>query len=364
MKIVFRADASTVAGTGHVVRCLALAVAARAGGWRAEFVCRAHPGHMAQLIRAQGFAVHLLPAPIDAATMTAGDTYAAWLGVSQQQDAIDTAAALRFSAADWLVVDHYALDAQWESALLGLVPRLLVIDDLANRPHLCSVLLDQSLDFRGTARYAGLVSPACVQLLGPHYALLRPEFAARRWQSLARRDAVQRLERLLVFMGGSDPHNETVRALQGLSHASRVVQHIDVVVGQGYPFLDDLRRQAHACRVPLQVHVQTPHMAELMTQADLAVTSGGGVSWEKCTLGLPSLVTVVGDNQSLIAHELAAAGAQLLLGWVDAISADDYSRALDGLESGQLAAMSAKARDICDGKGAQRVLNHLLKDSG
>ena len=364
MKIVFRADASTIVGTGHVVRCLALAVAARAAGWHAEFVCRAHPGHMAHLIRAQGFAVHLLPAPLEAATIAAGDSYAAWLGVSQQQDAIDTVAALRHSAADWLVVDHYALDAQWESTLLGLVPRLLVIDDLANRPHLCSVLIDQSLGLSGAARYAGLVPPACMQLLGPHYALLRPEFAAMRSQSLARRDADQRLERVLLFMGGSDPHNETARALQGLSQATRVVQHIDVVVGQGYLYLDDLRRQAQACRVPLQVHLQTPRMAELMTQADLAVTSGGGVSWEKCTLGLPSLVTIVGDNQSLIAHELAATGAQLLLGRAEAISIDDYTHALDGLDSGLLAAMSAKARGICDGQGTQRVLDQLLKDSG
>ena len=101
-----------------------------------------------------------------------------------------------------------------------------------------------------------------------------------------------------------------------------------------------------------------------MTQADLAVTSGGSVSWEKCTLGLPSLVTIVGDNQSLIAHEMAAAGAQLLLGRAEAISADDYACALDGLDTGMLAAMSAKARVICDGQGTQRVLDHLLKYSG
>lgn len=364
MKIVFRADASTIVGTGHVVRCMALAVAARAAGWHVEFVCRAHPGHMAQLIQAEGFAVHLLPAPLEAATAAAGDSYAAWLGVSQQRDAIETAEALQYSAADWLVVDHYALDAQWESTLLGLVPRLLVIDDLANRPHLCCVLIDQSLDLSGAARYAGLVPPACMQLLGPHFALLRPQFAAMRSQSLARRDADQRLERVLLFMGGSDPHNETARALQGLSQATRVMQHIDVVVGQGYPYLDDLRRQAQACRVPLQVHSQTPRMAELMTQADLAVTSGGGVSWEKCTLGLPSLVTIVGDNQSLIAHELAATGAQFLLGRAEAISVDDYTHALNRLDSGLLAAMSAKARGICDGQGTQRVLDQLMKDSG
>lgn len=367
MKIAFRVDASTAAGSGHVVRCLALASAARAIGWQAVFVCREHTGHLATLVRAQGFAVHLLPAPpqvVAAPSVNASESYAAWLGVSQQQDAQETVAALRGTAIDWLVVDHYALSAQWELVLRKHVPRLLAIDDLANRPHQCEALLDQSLERSGTPRYAGLLPTDCVQLLGPRYALLRADFAEMRAQSLARRDVTTSLERVLVFMGGSDPQNETVRALQGLHQAERTLRHVDVVVGQGYPFLDDLRRQAQGSRVPVQVYVQTPRMAELMTQADLAVTSGGGVSWEKCTLGLPSIVTIVGDNQALIAHELAAAGAQLTLGLANAISVDDYVCALDGLNVAQLSAMSARAREICDGRGAQRVLDQLLKIAG
>ena len=363
MKIAFRVDASTIIGTGHVVRCLALAHAARAAGAHAEFVCREHPGPLAELVRSDGFAVHVLPAPPDVAALADGDSYAAWLGVSQAQDAHETMAALGVDAIDWLVVDHYALGAQWEAVLQNNVPRVLAIDDLANRSHLCSVLLDQSLDGAGEPRYAGLVPLNCVQLLGPRYALLRPEFAALRQESLARRTAPV-LERVLVFMGGSDPHNETARALQGLGMAHRQWRQVDVVVGQGYPFLDELRAQVRACGLPVQVHVQTPHMAQLMALADLAVTSGGGVSWEKCTLGLPSIVTIVGDNQSLIARQLAEAGSQVTLGRAEAITADDYARQLDSLDAPRLAAMSAAAREICDGQGTRRVLDHLLKHAG
>lgn len=362
MRIAFRVDASTMIGSGHAVRCLALAHAARAAGAQVEFVCRGHPGHLAGLIGSDGFAVHLLTAPAQAAAVDAVESYAQWLGVSQAQDAQDSLEALRGSL-DWLVVDHYALDSQWEAALKALVPRLLVIDDLANRAHLCRILLDQSLEGAGAPRYAGLVPPDCTQLLGPRYALLRPEFAALRQASLARRET-QALDRVLVFMGGSDPHNETSRALQGLGLARRTLGHIDIVVGQGYPFLDALREQVRNCGLPVQVHVQTPHMAQLMAQADLAVTSGGGVSWEKCTLGLPSMVTIVGDNQSLIAQQLADAGAQVTLGRAEAITAEDYAHRLDSLDARQLAAMSARARGICDGQGTQRVLDHLLKDAG
>jgi UDP-2,4-diacetamido-2,4,6-trideoxy-beta-L-altropyranose hydrolase len=350
-------------GSGHVVRCLALAHAARGAGAQVEFVCRGHAGHLAGLIGSDGFAVHLLPAPAQPAAVAAGQSYAQWLGVSQAQDAQGTLEALRGSAVDWLVVDHYALDAQWEVVLKALVPRMLVIDDLANRPHLCRILLDSSLEGAGAPRYAGLVPPDCVQLRGPRYALLRPEFAALRQASLARRSAPV-LDRVLVFMGGSDPHNETARALQGLGLAQRSLRHIDVVVGQGYPFLDALREQEQACALPAQMHVQTLHMAQLMALADLAVTSGGGVSWERCALGLPGMVTIVGDNQSLIAHQLAAAGAQVTLGRAEAITVEDYARHLDSLDARRLAAMSVRARDICDGQGTQRVLDHLLKDAG
>jgi len=362
LKIAFRADASTVIGTGHVMRCMALALAARGQGAEVQFVCRAHEGHLAALLQAQGFAVALLPSP-QGMTPAAGDMYAEWLGVPQSLDAQETAAVLRGGAVDWVVVDHYALDEQWERAMQGVAARIAVIDDLANRGHDCSLLLDQSLDDSGPARYRALVPTDCTLLLGPNYALLRPEFAAARKESLARRRQPL-LERVLLFMGGSDPQDETSRALQGVALAARKLRHVDIVVGQAYRGLERLREGIHASGLPAQLHVQTGDMARLMAQADLAITAGGGVSWEKCTLGLPSLVVIVGDNQHLIAHALAAAGAQVTLGWAHAVSPQDYAKQLDRLDEAALAEMSLRAAAICDGGGTQRVLEHLLNDAG
>src|SRR5690606_12034475 len=108
---------------------------------------------------------------------------------------------------DWLVADHYALDAKCELALINVVGRIMVIDDLANRPHECVLLLDQNLG-RLESDYDDLLPENCQRLIGPHYALLRPEFAELRELSLKRRQP-PKLKRILVFLGGVDRTNVT-----------------------------------------------------------------------------------------------------------------------------------------------------------
>ena len=156
------------------------------------FLCRRQPGNLSGLLE-QEFPVLNLPELPLAATHTPDgkplqgrELYAAWLGCTQEQDAADCLQAIAqagLRSTSWLVVDHYGLDATWETRLLaGLAgdaaPRLLVIDDLADRPHQADLLLDQNVFGPDTeARYTVLVPAHCRQLLGPHYALLGPEYA-------------------------------------------------------------------------------------------------------------------------------------------------------------------------------------------
>ncbi len=150
MRVVFRADASLNIGSGHVMRCLTLANALRESGASCFFVCREHPGNLLELIREQGFEAIGLPLPktfesLHGKHSSSRLTYAGWLGDSWQRDAEQTLAALNGELADWLVVDHYALDSAWEESLRPACRRLLVIDDLADRDHRCDLLLDQNL---------------------------------------------------------------------------------------------------------------------------------------------------------------------------------------------------------------------------
>ncbi len=177
MKVAFRCDASVAIGTGHVVRCLTLARALAERGHQVAFVMRDLPGNMCDRVAAAGFAVHRLPtpdAPYDPAPGT--PVHAVWAGVPARDDAAQTVAALHQEVPDWIILDHYAFDAQWESLVRGACARLMVVDDLADRPHQCDLLTDQNLG-RHRADYNGLLPDACRRLIGPQFALLRPEFA-------------------------------------------------------------------------------------------------------------------------------------------------------------------------------------------
>ena len=359
MRVTIRTDASLEIGTGHVMRCLTLARALRDANVECRFICREHPGNMLAHIREQGFEAFGLPMPktqlLGVELAPSYLAHAAWLGCHWVEDADQTKVDAGETVTDWLIVDHYALDACWEEALRPTYQRLLVIDDLADRRHVCNVLLDQNLIEDMRDRYQDRVPSNCICLLGPQYALLRPEFRQLRPTSLARR-GTPKLDRLLVFLGGSDVENETCKVIRGIQLSKRNWRRIDVVVGQSYPAVDDLRKEL--ANLPSAVlHIQTSEMAQLMQEADLAITAGGSVTWEKCALGLPSLVVIQGDNQYPIATKMHEVGAQLTLGRADELTPVIYANHLDSIQIKDLTLMSETAQAVCDGSGIDSILH-------
>jgi UDP-2,4-diacetamido-2,4,6-trideoxy-beta-L-altropyranose hydrolase len=293
MQVLVRCDASTEIGSGHVIRCLTLADALADKGARVSFVCRRLPGELSLLIERRGYSVRLIEAHCwqDDAEMT-GQSAAVPGGV------------------DWLIVDHYGLDARFEQRLRSLAARVLVIDDLADRPHDCELLLDQNLCGNLQERYHGLVPATCKTLLGPRFALLRPEFRRARRTLRARRGELQRL---LISFGGSDQSNETAKALAAWDLLADPGLLLDVVVGASNPHAAAVQA-ACAARPGCHFHNQVDNMAELMSRADLAIGSGGSTTWERCYLGLPSLTVVVAPNQLELTEAVAATGAAWNLG--------------------------------------------------
>jgi len=363
MRLVVRTDASVTIGTGHVMRCLTLAEALRNRGAQCSFVCRAQPGNMIDAIRQRGFAVAELPWQAGWQCTESAPRHAAWLGADARTDAEETQALCTDTTPDWLIVDHYAIDARWESALRGWVKRILVIDDLADRPHDCDLLLDQNWHGAQTAsRYAGLVSSNCTCLLGPRYALLQPEHAELRAQ-LPQRDG--QVRRVLVFMGGSDPTNLTRRALTALMAEEFAHLEVEIVAGRNHP--DPQGLAALAARRPRTTFAQAlPTLAEAMARADLMVSGGGATTWERMCLGLPALVVSLADNQTAVSQSLAEAGFQTYLGAAADVTADVIAAALrDALDHPErLQAQSARARELTDAQGAARVCRYLLEWNG
>ncbi len=362
MRVAFRTDASLEIGTGHVMRCLTLARALRDAGADCHFIIRTHPDHLGDRIVDERFAVELLPAPGDSLP-DGPPAHAHWAGVAWAQDAAETRAALNVNPPDWLVVDHYSFDARWEQAARADGTQVMVIDDLADRLHDCDLLLDQNFGHEATD-YDGLVPDRCVRLMGPRYALLRSEFREARASALAER-ADRGLQHLLITMGGVDAVDATSTVLIALRDAALPEGlRITVIMGSSAPALDRVRTLAQDMPWPTEVAVNVSDMAARMAVADLAIGAGGSTTWERCCLGLPSIIEETADNQAGIAQAMMAVGAAFDPG---PLSAPDFAQKLnlalaEASDPTRLDEMSGKAAAICDGKGAARVTSELVSN--
>ncbi len=354
LTVIVRVDASSVIGTGHVMRCLAMADALTRKGVDVSFICREHEGHLCDLIEEQGFAVHRLPAPTDGFKAGSTPFHAAWLGASWQEDADQTNAVIKTLGAkpEWLVVDHYALDSRWEHALRPLVERIFVIDDLADRTHDCDLLLDQNLVADMQSRYAGKVPEDCHLLLGPEYALLQPIYAELHDRIPPRGGPVRRI---LISFGGADRDNLTGRVLAAFLSLNRSDIDVDVVISDSSPYAPGIRDQV-AGHANIHLHGNLPTLAPLMAKADLAIGAAGTTSWERLCLGLPALVVTLAENQRPIADGLHRQGLVRWLGHYDEVSEQCIQQALAELFEGSIdEEWSLCCRATVDGKGTKRV---------
>lgn len=355
MKVAIRTDASSLIGTGHVIRCKTLADELRRRGADIRFICRRQSGNLIDLLQNAGYSVVRLPSVEEAgAAPLSCDNYADWLGVEQPVDAAQTIEALDGFVPEWLVVDHYGLDMTWENLLRPHARRIFAIDDLANRRHDCDLLLDSSC-FGGEVedKYSELVPRTCKLLLGPRYALLQPVFSELR-QCLPAREG--RVQRVLLFLGGVDQKNQTVKALQALR--APVFRHIavDVVIGAANPHRQELEQLISMCS-GASLHRQMPNLAGLMARADLMLGAGGTTTWERCCLGLPSIVVIASENQRHATSALADLGVHLSLGLAAEVESQDWADALlEALESPEKVRTYAQAASaITDGLGTLRI---------
>lgn len=356
VQVAFRLDASRDIGIGHAVRCLALGHALGMRGARVRYVCRQLPASLRAQLESQGQELALLGGAGEAQALNEL-AHSRFLGASQSRDAEDALKALANEHWDWLIVDHYSVDSRWESTMRAVASRIMVIDDLADRVHDCDILLDQNLHSQMLTRYTGNVPPKTRLLLGPSYALLRPQFRHWRKRTSPRRGPVRRI---LVMFGGADSPDLTGVALRALERVVHVDLRVDVVVGAEHPRLAQTRDACAAAGYAC--HVQTAHMAELMAAADLAVGAGGSACWERCCLGLPAICASFADNQTEVAEALQSAGACMFLGDRAAATEVRFEAAVAALcgDDARLREMSSRAFALVDGCGTERVCDVLV----
>ncbi len=338
--LFLRADAGPVIGAGHVMRCLALAQGWQDRGGRAILATATRHPAIAGRLEREGVEVQPLAAK-----------------PGSSDDAEQTARRAREAGAAWTVVDGYRFDAAYRQRLRDAGLRVLWIDDEGHPgPTGADLVLNQN-PHAEPRLYARRERQARL-LLGPRFALLRREF--RRWRRREQR-MQNRARQVLITLGGSDPHNVTVRILRELQDAGDRRLAARVVLGGLNPHLDEAQAVAETSRIPIEILRDVSDMVPLMARADLAVAAAGSTTWELLYMGLPAILLVVAPNQEPIALEAARRGAALDLGWHQELTAAAVAAAVADLASSPevRARMSRIGRSWVDGRGVERVLDAI-----
>ncbi len=333
--LLIRADASESIGAGHLVRTMVLAEKLSDAGWECTYASRTPTIDIVPDILKTFPFIEIKGELATEATQL----------INANPDGVDC-----------LLIDHYQWDKLLEDECRSWAGKILVIDDLANRYHNADLLLDQTLS-RKKSDYENLVPKSCEILLGPEYALLREQFSEYRNGSLKKHLADDyQLERILISFGMTDPENMTGVVLEGIRQSGLKLS-IDIILGKQAKYLDEVMDIADSMDCDINIYNQVTEMAKIMQNADLAIGAAGTTSWERCCLGVPSIIIVVADNQKLIADALSNYKAAIVLGDQGSIEARMFSDILLALsmEPEQLKDMAIAASTICDGLGAGRV---------
>lgn len=354
-KIVFRTDATFQIGSGHFMRCLTLAKELSGRGSKCIFITRNLPDYLGKVLVANGFSHIELPIYSNFKSAD-GLMHSSWLGASQAEDAFDVVQVMDGLISDWLIVDHYALDYQWEEMVRGLTKKILVIDDIADRIHVCDLLLDQNLYINPLARYKDKVSLDCQLLLGPKYSLLRKEFEQMHRDTQPKIGAVKRM---VVFFGGVDKDNFTEVTINALNQIGNEGAEVDVVIGGQHPNIEKIEKLCKSLKYTY--HIQTDHLAEIFARADLAIGAGGSSSWERCCLALPTLQVALANNQIEISEALDQFGASRYLGESKDVTVETLIEEIGSIiqNESKRSYMSETAYSLVDGLGAKRVCDAM-----
>lgn len=363
MSIAIRVDSSIEIGSGHVMRCLTLANRFKQRGSSISFICRDHPGNLISLIKENGFRVFILPLIKQVnCENTTKLFHSDWLGSSQEEDANECSDILKKIKPKLLIIDHYAIDIVWENSIKNFAKNIMVIDDLVDRSHDCNFLLDQTYQ-RNVKEYNNLILSECVFMIGSDYALIRPEFLKYRPYSLKRRASAE-FQNLIINLGGVDKDNITSLVIDSIQNINLPSSFkINVVMGKSSPHIKKVQEAISRSNFSINLNVGIKNIEELMSEADIAIGAPGSTSWERCCLGIPSILIILAKNQKDIAKSLNKKKVVKIINKPNDIK-KLLPNMLEQLKNNpkELQSMSFLASAIVDGLGVERIIHKLEAD--
>lgn len=338
--VVFRCDANSEVGIGHVMRCITLASQLCRQGWQSLFICETGTLKQCPFLKDNTHDVveHDFINVQEIATIVLNE---------------------KGHPADLFVIDHYAIDHEFESVLRANGAKIMVIDDLCNRAHACDLLLDQTFG-RLASDYEKYVPSGCKIITGSSFALVRPEFSKLRKQSveLRRSRIAKGIQSILITFGGTDRTSLILEVLSGLDQSQHDFQ-VDVVLGNQTQLKTLEKNKLDYQYLTCKLYCDVEDMAQMMLRADLAIAAGGTTSWERCCLGLPTFLVVLAPNQEKISENLNTVGAVVNLGSCEKVSASVLTDTLKNFSMEKQVAMINQAQKVCDGKGSETVVSYL-----
>jgi UDP-2,4-diacetamido-2,4,6-trideoxy-beta-L-altropyranose hydrolase len=337
--LVIRADANAHIGTGHLMRCLALAQGWKDSGGEVVFTTACPNDNLLGRLYGEGFTVHKIENPYP-----------------HPQDWQTTREILEEYKGGWLVIDGYHFDSSYQRLVKESGHPLLAIDDYGHAGHYyADIVLNQNLHAENLTYSC---EPYAKLLLGSKYVLLRREFL--KWRGW-KREIPEVARKVLVTMGGSDPENVTLKVINAINMVDFGPLEVAVVVGPTNPHYEALERAARASRHSIVLMRNVPDMPELMSWADVAIAAGGTTCWELAFMGLPTVLIVMAENQTLIARSLNEKRIAYNLGWREMVNYNDIVKATSTLsiDYKQRFHMSQEAQKTVDGEGVKRILNEV-----
>jgi UDP-2,4-diacetamido-2,4,6-trideoxy-beta-L-altropyranose hydrolase len=353
MEVAVRVDASMTIGLGHLKRCLSLAAALAARGAGVRFVARDLGVDVAANTRAAGFACEVLPAPRGAVRPSAVP-HAHWAGVDAALDAEQTLQALGPCRPDWVLVDHYSLDAEWHRALAsGCGARLAVVDDVADRALAADVLIDHNHSADHRLKYGALLPAEAAILGGPRYALLGPSYATAPRYAFS-----PQVRSIGIFMGGADAGGHSSGAWRACREHAGFGGRIEIAATHSNPHGAALRALCKA-DAATTLTLDSPSLEAFFARHDIQIGAGGGATWERCCIGVPTVASAIAENQLSVLVPLRDLGVLR----VSSAAPSDLGRELRALidQPALRESLAQRARQLVDGLGAGRVADYLIQ---
>ena len=337
--LFIRVDSSPEIGIGHMMRCLTLAQELKNNFDKIIFLTQKDSGNFIGTIMKNEFEVIFIPT------------------TNNDPNIIKNLITAYSENKNFLLIDHYDIDSNFESSLKNIFERIFVIDDLANRKHDCDLLIDQNYYRDLNQRYEKLIQNGTIILLGPKYAIIRPEFRKINKKAIKKNSQIKKI---LVSFGGSDPTNECKKALDALCSIENSKFEIVVVAGIYNHKFEQLKK-LYEKYSNIKIYRHVNDLSRLMLNSDLFIGAGGTTTWERFYMGLPSTVTIISDDQKESIEFLSDMGHIINLGLAKNVTSKTYAQTLQKPNSDLIYNMSLHNQKLVDGNGSNRIKKQIIE---